>query len=46
MLMMQSACSLIGFWAGLGWLVLIYCEKKTLLADWFELVETNERTGE
>ena len=39
-----SACSLIGFWAGLNWLVLIYCERKTLLAGWFGLAETNKRT--
>ena len=26
------ACSLVGFWTGLGWPVLIYCERKTLLA--------------
>jgi len=40
-----SACSLVGFWAGLGWLVLVYCERKTLLAGWFGLAETNKRTG-
>jgi len=40
-----SACSLVGFWAGLGWLVLVYCERKTLLAGWFGLAETNQRTG-
>jgi len=36
-----------GMFAGwfLGWLVLVYCERKTLLADWFGLVETNKRTG-
>ena len=28
-----TACSLVGFWAGLGWLVLVYCERKTLLTD-------------
>jgi len=28
----------------LGWLVLIYCERKTLLAGWFGLAETNKRT--
>jgi len=38
-------CSLVGFWAGLGWLVLVYCERKTLLAGWFGLAETNKRTG-
>ena len=38
-------CSLVAFWAGLGWLVLVYCERKILLAGWFELVETNKRTG-
>ena len=38
------ACSLVGFWAGLGWLVLVYYERKTLLAGWFGLAETNERT--
>jgi len=26
-------------------LVLIFCERKTLLADWFGLAETNKRTG-
>ena len=40
-----SACSLVGFWTGLGWLVLICCERKTLLADWFGLIETNQRIG-
>jgi len=39
-----SACSLVGFWIGLDWLVLIYCERKTLLAGWFTLAETNQRT--
>ena len=39
------ACSLVGFWVGLGWLVLVYCERKTLLAGWFGLAETNQRTG-
>jgi len=28
----------------LGWLVLVFCERKTLLAGWFGLAETNERT--
>jgi len=41
----QTACSLVGFWAGLGWPVLVYCERKTLLAGWFGLAETNKRTG-
>jgi hypothetical protein len=27
----QSACSLFGFWASLGWLVLVCCERETLL---------------
>jgi len=40
----NAACSLVGFWAGLGWLVLVYCERKTLLAGWFGLAETNKRT--
>jgi len=40
----QTACSLVGFWAGLGWLVLICCERKILLAGWFGLAETNKRT--
>ena len=40
-----SACSLVGFWAGLDWLMLVYCERKTLLAGWFGLAETNKRTG-
>jgi len=39
------ACSLVGVGAGLGWLVLVFCERKTLLAGWFGLVETNKRTG-
>ena len=26
-----AACSLVGFWADLGWLVLVYCERKILL---------------
>jgi len=25
--------------------VLVYCERKTLLAGWFGLAETNQRTG-
>ena len=41
----QAAYSLVGLWAGLGWLVLVCCERKTLLAGWFGLAETNERTG-
>ena len=43
----QRACSLVGAGAGagLGWLVLVFCERKTLLAGWFGLVETNKRTG-
>ena len=41
----HRACSLVGAGAGLGWLVLIFCEKKTLLAGWFGLAETNKRTG-
>ena len=36
------ACSLVGAGAGLGWLVLIFCERKTLLAGWFGLAETNK----
>jgi len=38
-------CSLVGAGAGLGWLVLVICERKTLLAGWFGLAETNKRTG-
>ena len=41
----QRACSLVGAGAGLDWLVLIFCERKTLLAGWFGLAETNKRTG-
>jgi len=41
----QWACSLVGAGAGLGWLVLVFCERKTLLAGWFGLAETNKRTG-
>ena len=40
-----SAFSWLVFWAGLGWLVLICCERKIMLADWFRLAETNKRTG-
>jgi len=40
----QSACSLVGVGAGLGWLVLVFCKRKTLLAGWFGLAETNKRT--
>ena len=40
----DRACSLVGAGAGLGWLVLVFCERKTLLADWFGLAETNKRT--
>ena len=38
------ACSLVGAGAGLGWLVLVFCERKILLAGWFGLAETNKRT--
>jgi len=38
----QRACSLVGAGAGLGWLVLVFCERKTLLAGWFGLVETSQ----
>ena len=31
--------------AGLAWLVLVFCERKTLLAGWFGLAETDKRTG-
>jgi len=41
----QRACSLVGAGVDLGWLMLVFCEKKTLLAGWFELAETNQRTG-
>ena len=37
-----SPCSLVGFWAGFGWLVLVCCERKILLAGWFGLAETNK----
>ena len=40
-----SPCSLIGAGAGLGWLVLVFCERKTLLAGWISLAETNKRIG-
>ena len=43
--MNPGAYSLVGAGAGLGWLVLVFCEKKTLLAGWFGLAETNKRTG-
>ena len=36
------ACSLVGADAGFGWLVLVFCDRKTLLAGWFGLVETNK----
>jgi len=41
------ACSLVGAGAGAGldWLVLVFCERKILLAGWFGLAETNKRTG-
>jgi len=39
------ACSLVDAGAGLGWLVLVFCERKTLLANWFGLAETNKRTS-
>ena len=42
--LVYSAYSLVGFWAGLGLLMLVYCERKTLLADWFWLAETNKQT--
>jgi len=35
----------VGAGAGLGWLVLVFCERKTLLTGWFGLAETNKRTG-
>jgi len=41
----HRACSLVGAGAGLGWLVLVFCERKILLAGWFGLAETNKRTG-
>jgi len=41
----SRACSLVGAGAGLGWLVLVFCERKTLLAGWFGLAEINKRTG-
>ena len=40
-----TGLSLVGASAGLGWLVLIFCERKILLAGWFELAETHKRTG-
>jgi len=43
-ILIRSACSLVGFWPGLGWLVLVCYERKTLLAGWFGLTETNKRT--
>jgi len=41
----SQACSLVGFLDGLGWLVLVCCERKILLTDWFGLAEINKRTG-
>jgi len=38
------ACSPVEAGAGLGWLVLVFCERKTLLDGWFGLAETNKRT--
>ena len=38
----QGACSLVDAGAGLDWLVLVFCERKTLLAGWFGLAETNK----
>ena len=43
--MILRACSLVGAGAGSGWLMLIFYERKILLADWFGLAETNKRTG-
>jgi len=36
----------IGLFTGwfLGWSVLVWCERKILLAGWFGLAETNQRT--
>ena len=39
---LQRVCSLVDAGADLGWLVLIFCERKTLLADWFGLAETHQ----
>jgi len=43
----QTRQTIIGLFTGwfLGWLVLVCCERKTLLAGWFGLAETNKRTG-
>jgi len=41
----SRACSLVDAGAGLGWLVLVCCERTTLLAGWFGLAETNKRTS-
>ena len=29
----HSTCSRVGFWADLSWLMLVYCERKTLLTS-------------
>ena len=47
---MLHSILMFGLFAGwfLGWFGLAgagYCERKTLLADWFGLAETNKRTG-
>jgi len=39
------ACSLVSTGADLGWLVLIFYKRKTLLIGQFGLTEINERTS-
>jgi len=39
-----TPCSLVGDGAGLGWLVLVFCERETLLVGGISLAETNKRT--
>ena len=42
---MLRVCSLVGAGVSLGWLMLVFYERKILLASWFGLVEINKRTG-
>jgi len=39
----QTVCP--RFWIDLDWLVLVCCERKTLLTGWIRLAETNKQTG-
>ena len=37
---------LVGAGAGLGWLVLVFCERKTLLAGWFGWLKLTSEQAE